>query len=299
MLKPATLQPGDVVAVVAPAAAVDPTALSAGVRALERLGYRVRVGEAVQQRNGYLAGKDDARARDLIAAFVDPQVNAIIAARGGYGAGRLLPLLDLDVVRQHPKIFIGHSDLTFLLSHFVQRAELVTFHGPMVCGMVAETEGAQQFVALLSGDRSMWKMSARDIIQPGTAEGILTGGCLSVVTALLGTPYEVETSGRLLFLEDVNEKPYRIDRMLTHLRQAGKLDDVAGVVFGEMPGCVADPREAVTVRDVIAQAFADSPYPVVMGLPTGHGDGGMTLPLGVRGRLAGERLTLLEAPLTR
>lgn len=299
MLKPATLQPGDVVAVVAPAAAVDPTALSSGVRALERLGYHVRVGEAVQQRNGYLAGNDAARARDLIAAFVDPQVNAIIAARGGYGAGRLLPLLDLDVVRQHPKIFIGHSDLTFLLSHFVQRAELVTFHGPMVCGLVAETDGAQQFVALLSGDRSMWKMSARDIIQPGTAEGILTGGCLSVVTAMLGTPYEVETAGRLLFLEDVNEKPYRIDRMLTHLRQAGKLDDVAGVIFGEMPGCAADPRETVTVRDVIAQAFAEAPYPVVLGLPTGHGDGGMTLPLGVRGRLAGERLTLLEAPLTR
>ena len=299
MLKPATLQPGDLVAVVAPAAAIDATVLSAGVRALERLGYRVRVGEAVQKRNGYLAGKDSDRVRDLIDAFVDPNVRAIIAARGGYGAGRLLPLLDLDIVRQYPKIFIGHSDLTFLLSYFAQRAELVTFHGPMVSGLVAETEGAKQFVALLSGDRSMWKMSARDIIQPGTAEGVLTGGCLSVVTAMLGTPYEIETAGRLLLLEDVNEKPFRIDRMLTHLRQAGKLDDVAGVIFGEMPGCVADPREAVTVRDVIAQAFADAPYPVVMGLPTGHGDGGMTLPLGVRGRLAGERLTLLEAPLTR
>jgi muramoyltetrapeptide carboxypeptidase len=299
MLKPATLRPGDLVAVVAPAAAIDPTTLATGVRALERLGYRVRVGASVQRRNGYLAGQDAERARDVINAFVDPAVRAIIAARGGYGAGRLLPLLDLEIVRAHPKIFLGHSDLTFLLSHFSQQGELVTFHGPMVSGLVAETDGAQQLVALLSGDRSTWKMSARDIVQPGIGEGVLTGGCLSVVVAMLGTPYELDTAGRLLLLEDVNEKPYRIDRMLTQLRHAGKLEEVAGVIFGEMTGCVADPREAFTVRDVIAQEFADAPYPVVIGLPTGHGEGGMTLPLGVRARLAGERLTLLEAPLSR
>jgi muramoyltetrapeptide carboxypeptidase len=299
MLKPATLRPGDLVAVVAPAAAIDPMMLATGVAALERLGYQVRVGASVERRSGYLAGADSERARDLIDAFVDPAVSAIIAARGGYGAGRLLPLVDLEVVRAHPKIFLGHSDLTFLLTHFSQRAELVTFHGPMVSGLVADSEGAQQLVALLGGDRSTWKMSAQEIVQPGIGEGVLTGGCLTVVAAMLGTPYELDTAGRLLFLEDVNEKPYRIDRMLTQLRQAGKLDGVAGVLFGEMTGCVADPREAVTVRDVIAHAFADAPYPVVIGLPTGHGEGGMTLPLGVRARLAGERLTLLEAPLSR
>jgi muramoyltetrapeptide carboxypeptidase len=273
--------------------------LSAGVDALQRLGYRVRVGESALKRNGYLAGSDAERVADLMGAFTDTDVRAIIAARGGYGAGRLLPLLDLGIVRRHPKIFMGHSDLTFLLSHFSQQAQLVTFHGPMVAGLAAETDGTSQLVAMLGGDRSTWKMTAHEIVRPGIGEGVLTGGCLSVIVAMLGTPYEPETAGRLLFLEDVNEKPFRIDRMLTQLRQAGKLERVAGVLFGEMAGCVADAHEAVTVREVIAQAFVDAPYPVAFGLPTGPGDGGVTRPVGVRARLAGERLTLLETPLTR
>jgi muramoyltetrapeptide carboxypeptidase len=245
---------------------------------------------------GFLAGNDSERAADLMGMFRDRDVKAILAARGGYGSGRLLPHLDIDVIRQHPKIFVGYSDLTFLLSHMLQRAELVAFHGPMVAGLGANAGSAGALLSFLSGDRSGWNLSARDIIQPGTAEGVIVGGCLSVIVSTLGTPYETETKDRLLFLEDVNEKPYRIDRMLTQLRQAGKLSGVAGILFGEMHGCVAEPNEVVTVRDVIRQTFASDPYPVVFGLPTGHGTGAATLPLGVRARLAGERLTLLESP---
>jgi muramoyltetrapeptide carboxypeptidase len=296
MRKPAMLRPGDLIGVVAPAGATEAAAVTTGVSFLENAGYSVRLGDSVFKRMGFLAGNDSERAADLLGMFRDRDVKAVFAARGGYGSGRLLPYLDIEVIRRNPKIFVGYSDLTFLLSHMLQRADLVAFHGPMVAGLGVTPGAAGALLSFLSGDRVGWNLSARDIIQPGTAEGVIVGGCLSVIVSTLATPYETETKGRLLFLEDVNEKPYRIDRMLTQLRQAGKLSDVAGIMFGEMPGCVAEPNEAVTVRDVIRQTFANDSYPVVFGLPTGHGTGAATLPLGIRARLAGERLTLLESP---
>lgn len=297
MRKPGPLRRGDVVGVVAPAGAVDPSSLDAGVCVLENAGFRVRLGAAARKRTGYLAGTDDERAVDLRAMFLDPEVRAIFAARGGYGSGRLLPLIDPAVVRTNPKIFVAHSDLTFLLNDFVQRAQLVAFHGPLVAGFHKHPEAAEILLAMLTGERVGWHVSAQEVVQPGTSEGVLVGGCLSVLVATLGTPYAVRTRGRLVFLEDVNEKPFRIDRMLTHLRQAGGFDGVAGVIFGEMPGCTAMENERVSVRDVIAEIFADAPFPVAFGLPSGHGLGTVTLPLGIRARLAGERLTLLESPL--
>ncbi|MCK6555351.1 LD-carboxypeptidase [Candidatus Binatia bacterium] len=296
--KPAPLNPGDVVAVVAPAGAVDDEALAAGVAMLESAGLIVRVGAAAHKRHGYLAGPDDLRVADLHEMFRDPDVTAIFAARGGYGSGRLLPRLDFDLLREYPKIFVGHSDTTFLLNSLVQRAGMVTFHGPMVAGFTRRPEAAELLLRLLSGERVGWHAAATEVVQPGEAEGVLVGGCLSILAASLGTPYAPVTRGGLLFLEDVNEKPYRIDRLLTQLRQAGMFDQVAGVVFGEMVGCEANPGESVTVRDVIYDAFADAPYPVAFGLPSGHGRGTLTLPFGVRARLAGDRLILLEAPLS-
>jgi muramoyltetrapeptide carboxypeptidase len=295
--KPPALRPGDLIGVVAPGAAVEETAVRAGVRVLEGAGYRVRVGAAVLKQSGYLAGSDAERLADLTAMFTDPDVSAIVAARGGYGSGRLLPLFDALIARKHPKIFVGYSDLTFLLTRLVQRAGVVAFHGPMLAEFDTNLGGAAALIGLLTGDRADWNMAATAIVQPGTAEGMLVGGCLSIVAASLGTPYALETAGRLLFLEDVNEKPYRIDRMLTQLRQAGKLDEVAGVIFGEMAGCTSGPNEAVSVLDVIHAAFSTARYPVVFGLSAGHGRGATTLPIGIRARLAGERLTLLESPV--
>jgi muramoyltetrapeptide carboxypeptidase len=296
MRKPAPLRRGEVMGVVAPAAAVDEARLDAGVRVIESAGFRVRLGAAVLKKSGYLAGSDHERIADLHAMFGDREVKAIIAARGGYGAGRLLPLIDPAVVREHAKIFVGHSDLTFLLNDLVRRAELVTFHGPMVTGLPEHPEAAAALVAMLSGDRASWHLPAQAVVRPGTAEGVLAGGCLSVIVSALGTPYALDSRGRLLFLEEVNEKPFRIDRMLTQLRQAGVLDEVAGVIFGEMHGCSAANNERVSVRDVIAEAFAHVSYPVAFGLPSGHGQGTLTLPLGIRARLDGERLSLLESP---
>ena len=297
MRKPPALRPGDLIGVVAPGATVEEAAVRTGTRVLEQAGYRVRVGASVAKQAGYLAGSDADRLADLVGMFTDRDVRAVVAARGGYGSGRLLPLFDPAIARQYPKIFVGYSDLTFLLTQLVQRAALVAFHGPMIADLDTNVDGAAALLRLLSGDRSGWNMAAGAIVQPGTAEGVIVGGCLSIVVAALGTPYALDTAGRLLFLEDVNEKPYRIDRMLTQLRQAGKLDDVAGVIFGEMAGCVGEPDERVTVVDVICDAFTSARYPVVVGLAAGHGRGATTLPLGIRARLAGERLSLLESPV--
>ena len=296
MRKPAPLRRGDVIGVVSPAAAVDEASLRAGVQLLEEAGFRVSLGAATLKKAGYLAGTDGERLADLDEMFRNPEIKALIAARGGYGSGRLLPHID-RAMTTHAKIFVGHSDLTYLLSDLVQRAQLVTFHGPMVAGLHARPAAASALLAMLSGDHVGWHQPAQAVVQPGMAEGLLVGGSLSVIVSMLGTAWAVETRGRLLFLEDVNEKPYRIDRMLTQLRQAGALDGVAGVIFGEMPGCTAGEDERVTVRDVIAEAFANVSYPVAFGLPSGHGAGTLTLPLGVRARLAGERLTLLESPV--
>lgn len=297
MRKPAPLRRGDVIGVIAPAAAVDELGLLAGTRVLEDAGFRLRLGASTLKKVGYLAGTDHERLADVHEMFRDPEVKAIIAARGGYGSGRLLPCIDPTLPREHPKIFVGHSDITFLLNDLVQRAELVAFHGPMIDGLQKRPEAATAMLAMLKGDRVGWHQPAQAIVQPGTAEGPLVGGCLSTIVSMLGTPYALETRDRLLFLEDVNEKPFRIDRMLTQLRQAGVLDGVAGVIFGEMSGCVATENERVTVRDVIADTFTNAPYPVAFGLPSGHGLGTLTLALGARARLAGERLTLLESPL--
>ncbi len=298
MLKPKALKPGETIGVVAPAAVADALAVESGARILRQAGYRVCVGESVFSRSGYLAGSDDARIADLVTMFRDPEVRAIFCARGGYGSGRLLPKLAKALTIDEPKILVGYSDLTFLLTFLTQHLNLVAFHGPMLSDYEASPEAVPELLALLGGDRAAWNMTAEAILQPGTAEGALSGGCLSAVVATLGTPFEIDTKGKVLFLEDVNEKPFRVDRMLTQLRQAGKLDGVAGVMFGEMVGCTADPNESVKVFDVIRQHFAAGDYPVVTGIPSGHGVGTSTLPMGVRVRLAGERLTFLESPFS-
>lgn len=294
MLRPPRLRRGDTIGVVAPAGAVDGAAVDRGVAILEAAGFRVRLGAAVCDRHRYLAGCDAARFDDLLSMVMDPSIAAIFAARGGYGSGRLLPWLDPTAIRAHPKALVGHSDLTFLLNDVAQRAGLVTFHGPMVSWFAERPDGVDTLLAMLTGDAQREVDTALPL-RDGEAEGVLVGGCLSVVAAMVGTPYAVDTTGRLLFLEDVNERPFRIDRMLTQLRQAGALDDLAGLIFGEMPGCF-DAGD-VTLADVVADICGDLPYPIAAGVRSGHGSGAATLPLGVRARLAGGRLTLLEPPV--
>jgi muramoyltetrapeptide carboxypeptidase len=288
ILKPAALRRGDTIGVLAPAAAVEREYLERGVKALAGMGYRVKVSSHVLDRSGILAGTDEVRVGELVRFFDDPEVKAIFAARGGYGSGRLLPLISFPKIARTPKIFVGYSDETFLLNALVSHAGMVAFHGPMVAMDFARglTAAAQTHLSrMLAGDGAEILIKAGEPIRPGLACGPLIGGCLSVIVAMIGTPWEPPFDGRILFLEDTGEKAYRVDRMLTQLRQAGVLRRVAGVVFGAIhPVDGSDPERALITR-FLAEQTADLECPVLSGLEAGHGTENFALPLGVEVQL--------------
>lgn len=297
--KPPRLRHGDTIAVISPAAAVQAEALQRGCETLAQLGFTVRIGPHALDRHRFLAGTDVDRAVDLTAMFHDPDVQAIFCSRAGYGSGRLLPLLNLPELTQKPKIFLGFSDVTFLLNAFVQKAGMVCFHGPLVSGAFIEGSSSRacaHLLGLLTTGQGESCLSFSRTLHLGVGEGRLIGGCLSILVATLGTPFAVNTEDAILFLEDVGERPYRVDRMLTQLKQAGKLENLAGVIFGEMPGCGEDTDDPSLLASVIEDIFADYSYPVGWGLPAGHGKENFTLPLGVHVRLDTRRqlLTFLE-----
>jgi muramoyltetrapeptide carboxypeptidase len=227
--------------------------------------------------------------------FQDPEVRAIFCSRAGYGSGRLLPLLNLRELTRDPKIFLGFSDVTFLLNAFAQHAEMVCFHGPLVAGAFAAMQASRardHLFGLLTTGLGESFLSFPRALRPGVGEGRLLGGCLSILVSALGTPFAVNTEGAVLFIEDVGERPYRIDRMLTQLKQAGKLEHLTGVIFGEMPGCCEDTDDPSLLLSVIEDLFSDYAYPVGFGLPAGHGGENFALPLGIRVRLDTMRRTL-------
>jgi muramoyltetrapeptide carboxypeptidase len=298
IVKPPALRSGDTVGVVATAAAVDREYLERGVRVLAGLGFRVRVSSHALDRTGILAGSDQDRAAELAAFFADSSINAIFGARGGYGCGRILPLLDFAEIARTPKIFLGFSDATFLLNALVAKSALACFHGPMVAMDFARgvtRRSLDQLARLMRGEAQGFELEAREAIRPGTAEGELIGGCLSVVVAMLGTPWAPGFDGRILFLEDTGEKAYRIDRMLVQLRQAGVFDQVAGVVFGGMRPVEGSEQERALIAEFVADQTAALPCPVLFGIEAGHGTENFTLPFGVRVRLESDRRRLVFA----
>ena len=291
-IKPPALQPGDTVGVVAPASDVKPELLEAGCENLRRLGYKPFYFDSILDRDVYFAGTVERRARELEEMFARDEVRAILCARGGYGSNYLLKELDLKKIRAHPKIFIGYSDLTTLLTYFADVAGFVTFQGPMVAKDFARPDGVDLFSwqSALQG-LSKWDLepdAAVKSLVEGSTEGILYGGCLSMLVASLGTPYEIRTAGTILFIEDVATKPYQIDRMLMQLKLAGKFADVQGIVFGEMLDCVQtkDKDQGYTLEEVVLRVVGDLGVPVAYGLRSGHvSHGNITLPLGVRAAL--------------
>ena len=290
-IRPAALRPGDTVAVVAPAAAIEREHLERGVNALAGCGYRVKVSERALNRSGILAGSDRERAAELQRYFDDPGVKAIFGARGGYGCGRLLPLLDFDAIARKPKIFLGFSDATFLLNALVELSRMVCFHGPMVAMDFARglsPRSLDHLRRLLAGEGGPFELEAREALHPGVAEGELIGGCLSVLVAMLGTPYAPDFDDKVLFLEDTGEKAYRVDRMLVHLKQAGALERVAGVAFGGMRGFDGSEQERRLMREFMVEQTAGLGCPVIAGIEVGHGTENLTIPLGVRVRLDAE-----------
>lgn len=307
---PRALRPGDTVAVVAPSGPVQKQGLDRGISILESLGLKVKVFPSVLKQYGYLAGEDKGRAEDFTQAWTDPSVQGVICSRGGYGATRMLRYLDFEVLKPHKKVFVGFSDITGLHLALRRKLRVVTFHGPMV-GTRDDTsldvsynlEGLWETV---SGARApgALRLPAGISLAPlasGYAEGELVGGNLSLVASSIGTGYEVNTAGKVLFIEEVGEIPYRIDRMLCQLDSAGKLDQAAGFLVGDFTGCEArEGAPTLSPHELIEQYLAGRGKPCLMGLPVGHGRLNATLPLGARVAVDADKgsVTFLERAVT-
>ena len=302
-IKPPALRNGDKVGIVAPASNIKRALLEAGCNELRCMGYEPFYFDSILDRDLYFAGSVERRARELEEMFLRDDIRAIVCARGGYGSNYLLEAIDLRKIAAHPKIFVGYSDLTTLLTWFHDQAGFVTFHGPMVAKDFAVSDGVDvaSWQNALSG-KVEWEIDAGSGAKPmvaGHAEGILYGGGLSLLVEALGTPYDIHTDGTILFLEDLAAKPYQIDRMLMHLKLSGKLKNVRGIIFGEMVDCHQGPRQDYTLEQVVLRIVGDLKIPVAFGLRSGHvSRANITLPIGVRARLDvtdGVALSILES----
>lgn len=305
MHKPNALQPGDRIGIIAPASNIQPDQLARGCQTIRDIGFDPIYDDSILDRDLYFAGSIERRARELEAMFAREEVKAILCARGGYGTNYLLPALNLDVIGSNPKIFIGYSDVTTLLTYFLDRLKLVTFHGPMAAKDFANEGGVdlRSWRAALQGQQS-WSLERNRPgefrgIRDGEGLGILYGGCLSMLAASLGTPYEIQTEGTVLFLEDIAAKPFQVDRMLMQLKLGGKLDGVKGIVFGEMIDCVQAANQDYTLEEIVLRVLGSLNVPIAFGLRSGHvSKSNITLPFGVSSELKVQgkeaQLTILE-----
>ena len=306
LVKPPALRPGDTVAIVAPASNIKRTDLEAGCAALRRAGYHPFYLDSILEQDLYFAGSLKRRVSELHQMFSNDDVRALVCARGGYGTNYLLSALDLKTIEAHPKIFVGYSDITSLLTFFTA-AGLVTFHGPMAAKDWAHEDGVNlpSWNAALSG-ATPWDVpmnAEAQALVDGDAQGVLNGGCLSILVSSLGTPNEIQSAGTILFLEDIAAKPFQIDRMLMQLKLAGLFDNVRGIVFGEMLDCVQSANHEYTLQQVIARIVGDLGVPVAYGVRSGHvSKENITLPFGVNAWLkvhGGEvQLRILEPAVT-
>ncbi len=316
LLKPERLEFGDTVGLIAPASPPpDPQAVDRAVAALEQFGFRPKLGKNVRARHGFLAGGDRERAADLMAMFTDKKVQAIVCLRGGYGAARLLDRLDYEIIRRHPKILSGYSDLTSLHFALAKKINLISIHAPMWNSELSNPKTPEftrrsffrtvMEAAPAGSICADYTAKTVSVIRGGIAEGRLIGGNLSLICASLGTPFQPSFKGKILFFEDVGEKPYRLDRMLTQLLNAGILQQVAGVAVGvnkdcDDPAAKPDGEYRQSAADVMKERLASLRVPVVTGLPFGHVDFNATLPCGARALLDGKNgdLILTEAAVT-
>jgi muramoyltetrapeptide carboxypeptidase len=300
IVKPAALMPGATLAVLSPASTPKPELVERGVGQLQALGYRTVVGaHALTSGPLYYAGSLEERLEDLHAAFADPAIDGIVCTRGGWGSAELLPYLDAGLIRANPKAFVGYSDHTSLHCWLQKEANLVSFYGPMVGADFSRGDGVDlaSWRHCFQGDGS-WSLGVGEglrVLRPGGAEGTLCGGCLSIFAEALGTPYApAMPEDGILFLEDIGTKPYQWDRMLVHLRYAGVLERVRGIVLGDMEQCVSvDEREYL--ERAILHSLRGFDGPIAIGLRSGHVNGAnVTLPLGIAVKLD---LTEAENPL--
>lgn len=303
MQKAKKLKFGDTIGLIAPSGAVRTEgAIEKAVAETKRMGFNVKLGKSAGQKYGYLSGSDEIRAQDINDMFADDEVDAIICLRGGYGATRILDRLDYEMIKKHPKIFVGFSDITALHIALLNQCDLVTFHGPMAASNwsgspLNDFSRASMYRTLMhaapAGDLDNPPEYPRQTVNPGQAEGVLVGGNLMLIASSLGTPWEIDTKGRILFIEEVGERTYCVDRMLTQLRLAGKFDDCAGVVFGDFADCPIEyPEFGLSLEEIIRDVVAPCGKPVFTGLRCGHCTPSLTLPFGVKCRMDAAKCTL-------
>jgi muramoyltetrapeptide carboxypeptidase len=287
-LRPVPLEKGDLIAVAAPAGPFDRKKFHHGVFLLKKAGFGMALRKDITARRGYLAGDDARRAAELNEALASP-FSALLFARGGYGCQRIAPLLKPKI---HPKIVMGSSDVTVLLIHLWKRYRLPSYYGPMVAPHLTQPKTVRRVARALTDPKFFDRQSiiAKSALKGGSAAGTLVGGCLSLVIATLGTPWEIDARGKILFLEDTNEEPYAVDRMLTQLEQAGKLKGVKGLVFGTFKqGKTLFPK---SIREVLREKLKKFRGPVLWGVRFGHCKDPLILPFGGEGRIRGNRLVV-------
>jgi muramoyltetrapeptide carboxypeptidase len=289
-IRPPRLKPGDTIDIVAPAGAFDHEVFAQGLSTLQSMGFQTRVPDAVYDRSGYLAGSDAQRARLVNQLFEDPDVQAIVCARGGFGCLRMLPLVDFDIISAHPKVFVGFSDITALLAAITCRSGLVTFHGPMVTPLATAPELTRRsLTAAITSDRPL-KIAAPTavVIKAGRAKAPVIGGNLNTLCHLLGTPFETEYKNQILLLEDRGEAPYRIDRMLSQMKLAGCFEGIAGIILGSFEDC----GNLDDIYRIFKDCFQGNPIPILAGFDVGHGKQNLTIPLGIEATLDADRQLL-------
>lgn len=303
---PKVLKKGDTVALISASGATAPERLQPAIEAVEKLGFHVVVGETCRTRHGYLAGSDELRAKEVNEMFANPDIDGIFCIRGGYGATRILPMLDLEMIKNNPKVFTGYSDVTALHIVLNQHCNFVTYHTPMPATefIKPEMDDYTWDYFITSVTNTEWNGyflenklgEMRTTITPGSATGQLTGGNLTLVAASLGTPYEIDVAGKILFLEDIDENVQRVDRMLTQLKLAGKLDQCAGMILGAWTDCgLLDrnhPENNLTLAEVFDEILAPLGIPVLGDVTCGHVLPTLSLPLGKTVKLDATKQTI-------
>lgn len=306
IVKPRRLEPGSNIGVIAPSSPCDDEgAVSDGAGFLREAGFNVMIGDTVYKRNRYLSGSDSERARDVNEFFLNKDIDGIICVRGGYGATRILNLLDYEAIAQNPKVFIGYSDITAIHVAINRLCNFVTFHGPMLANLSRSMDEytRNSFIRAITSPEIPGEIKnpegcgAIKVMCGGSAKGALIGGNLSVISSSVGSRFEIDTAGKILLLEDVAEEPYRVDRMLTQLLLAGKLQSCAGIVLGQWTRCTAThPERSFLLSEVLEDRLSDLGIPVLYNLCCGHGRVKATIPLGVEASITDDGRLFIDEP---
>lgn len=303
--KARALQYGDTIGLISPSSSTSKENVENSEKKLIEMGFKVKMGKSPYEKYGYLSGSDRIRANDINDMFGDSEVDAIICLRGGYGTPRILDLLDYDIIRENPKIFVGYSDITALHIAFNQISKLVTFHGPMassdMIGNFSDFSKDGLFNMIMDPKASHEILNPQGVemttINGGIAEGEIIGGNLSLIVATIGSPYEIDVKDKILFIEEVGEEPYSIDRMLSQLRLSGKFKDASGIIFGDFKGCESKKHdESLTLEEVIMDIVKPAGKPTIFNLKAGHCEPMVSLPFGVKARLDADKreIVILE-----